>query len=58
MQMSVSTTSGRSRSTAAASASRLSVDSVITHRFGVEQFEEAFQVAASCESGKVILEWT
>ena len=36
----------------------LSVDSVITHRFGVDRFEMAFEVAASGDSGKVILEWT
>ncbi len=36
----------------------LNVDSVITHRFGVDRFDEAFEVAASGKSGKVILEWT
>jgi threonine 3-dehydrogenase len=31
---------------------------VITHRFHYSEFEKAFQVALSGESGKVILEWS
>jgi threonine 3-dehydrogenase len=37
--------------------SGLDVKPVITHRFPAERFEEAFAVAASGESGKVLLEW-
>ncbi|MEO8244612.1 MAG: L-threonine 3-dehydrogenase [bacterium] len=35
----------------------LDVRRVITHRFGVDQFEEAFQVMRSGASGKVVLDW-
>jgi threonine 3-dehydrogenase len=38
--------------------SGLDISPVITHRFGYVDFEEAFAVAASGESGKVILDWT
>jgi threonine 3-dehydrogenase len=38
--------------------SGLDISPVITHRFGYADFEEAFAVAASGESGKVILDWT
>ena len=31
---------------------------VITHRFSHRDFEEAFAVARSGESGKVVLDWT
>jgi threonine 3-dehydrogenase len=36
----------------------LDIAPVITHRFSHRNFEEAFAVAASGESGKVILDWT
>jgi threonine 3-dehydrogenase len=36
----------------------LDIAPVITHRFSHRDFEEAFAVAASGESGKVILDWT
>ena len=35
----------------------LDVKPVITHRFTWERYEEAFAVAASGESGKVLMEW-
>ena len=38
--------------------SGLDISPVITHRFRYDEFEEAFTVAASGESGKVILDWT
>jgi threonine 3-dehydrogenase len=38
--------------------SGLDVSAVLTHRFHVEDYEEAFQVAGSGKSGKVILDWT
>lgn len=38
--------------------SGLDVSSVITHRFHYTQFEEAFQIMRSGNSGKVILDWT
>jgi threonine 3-dehydrogenase len=37
--------------------SGLDISPVITHRFGYEEFEEAFEVMASGNSGKVILSW-
>ncbi len=37
--------------------SGLDVKPVITHRFPWDEFEEAFAVARSGESGKVLLEW-
>jgi threonine 3-dehydrogenase len=37
--------------------SGLDVKPVITHRFPWDEFEEAFAVAGSGESGKVLLEW-
>ena len=37
--------------------SGLDVKPVITHRFPWDEFEQAFAVAASGESGKVLLEW-
>ncbi|MGQ0849038.1 MAG: L-threonine 3-dehydrogenase [Actinomycetota bacterium] len=36
----------------------LDVSAVITHRFPASQFEEAFAVTASGQTGKVILEWS
>jgi len=38
--------------------SGLDIRPVITHRFSHRDFEEAFSVARSGESGKVILDWT
>jgi threonine 3-dehydrogenase len=38
--------------------SGLDIRPVITHRFSHREFEEAFAVARSGESGKVILDWT
>ena len=37
--------------------SGLDISAVITHRFPYSEFEEAFGVAASGESGKVLLDW-
>jgi threonine 3-dehydrogenase len=37
--------------------SGLDISPVITHRFPYSGFEEAFQVAASGDSGKVLLDW-
>jgi threonine 3-dehydrogenase len=37
--------------------SGLDLSPVITHRFGVSEYEEAFQVAGSEESGKVLIIW-
>jgi len=36
----------------------LDIGPVITHRFSYRDFEEAFAVAASGDSGKVVLDWT
>ncbi len=35
----------------------MDISPVITHRFAIEQFADAFAVTASGESGKVILDW-
>jgi threonine 3-dehydrogenase len=37
--------------------SGLDLSPVITHRFGVSEYEEAFTVAGSDESGKVLIIW-
>lgn len=37
--------------------SGLDVQPVITHRFPADRFDEAFEIAGSGESGKVLLEW-
>jgi threonine 3-dehydrogenase len=37
--------------------SGLDISQVITHRFPYSEFEEAFAIAASGESGKVLLDW-
>ena len=37
--------------------SGLDISPVITHRFGVEEYDTAFEVAASHESGKVLIRW-
>ena len=36
----------------------LDVRRVITHRFGVDRFEEGFAAMRSGQSGKVVLDWT
>ena len=38
--------------------SGLHMDSVITHHFPVDQYQEAFELMASGQSGKVILDWS
>ena len=38
--------------------SGLDLEPVITHRFTYRDFEEAFAVARSGQSGKVLLDWT
>ena len=37
--------------------SGLDISPVITHRFPYGDFEEAFAVAASGNSGKIVLDW-
>jgi len=37
--------------------SGLSIAPVITHRFQMEEFEKAFEIAGSGQAGKVILSW-
>jgi len=37
--------------------SGLNVKPVITHRFPLDRYEEAFEIMASGESGKVLLDW-
>jgi threonine 3-dehydrogenase len=37
--------------------SGLNIESIITHRFPLEDFEQAFQLMESGQSGKVILSW-
>ena len=37
--------------------SGLSLDAIITHRFPVDRYEEAFELMASGQSGKVVLSW-
>jgi threonine 3-dehydrogenase len=37
--------------------SNLDISGIITHRFHVDQYEEAFNVMRSGQSGKVLLEW-
>ncbi len=38
--------------------SGLNISSVITHRFHVDDYQNAFQIMASGQSGKVILDWS
>jgi threonine 3-dehydrogenase len=38
--------------------SGLDISPVITHRFAADEYEQAFAVAASGESGKVLLDWS
>jgi threonine 3-dehydrogenase len=35
----------------------LDISPIITHRFPIEDFEKGFEVMASGQSGKVILDW-
>lgn len=37
--------------------SGLDVEPIVTHRFSVDDFEEAFEIMASGNSGKIILDW-
>jgi threonine 3-dehydrogenase len=37
--------------------SGLDVTPVLTHRFGVEDYQEAFETMRSGKSGKVVLDW-
>ena len=37
--------------------SRLDVSEIITHRFGIDDFEQGFDAMRSGQSGKVILDW-
>ena len=37
--------------------SGLNIDPIITHRFPLENYEEAFQLMESGQSGKIILDW-
>ena len=37
--------------------SGLSIDPIITHHFGVNEFEKGFETMGSGKSGKVILDW-
>ena len=38
--------------------SRLDISAVITHRFAVDDYQQAFDIMRSGQSGKVILDWT
>lgn len=38
--------------------SGLDVTPIITHRFGAEDYEKAFEVVRSGDSGKVVIDWT
>jgi len=38
--------------------SGLDISPVITHRFAHSEFEQAFQLMRSGQSGKIILEWS
>jgi len=35
----------------------LDINPIITHRFGIENFQEAFEIMASGNAGKIILDW-
>lgn len=37
--------------------SGLDISPVITHRFPVDEYQRAFQIMASGQSGKVVLDW-
>ncbi|WP_196221506.1 L-threonine 3-dehydrogenase [Sansalvadorimonas verongulae] len=38
--------------------SGLNLDPIITHRYPVSKFEEAFEIMAGGKSGKIVLDWT
>jgi threonine 3-dehydrogenase len=38
--------------------SGLDVTAVLTHRFGVDEYQEAFETMRSGKSGKVVLDWS
>ncbi len=38
--------------------SDLNIDEIITHRFPIDEYQEAFDLMTSGQSGKVILDWT
>jgi len=38
--------------------SGLNIKPVITHRFNYSEYEKAFKIMSSGESGKIILDWT
>ena len=38
--------------------SGLDISSIITHRLPADEFEQAFEIVAAGECGKVILDWT
>jgi len=38
--------------------SGLNIDEIITHRFPIDEYQEAFDLMTSGQSGKVILDWT
>ena len=38
--------------------SGLDISSIVTHRYSVDDFEEAFEVVGSGECGKVVLDWS
>lgn len=38
--------------------SGLNLEPIITHRFPVSQYQEAFEIMASGKSGKIVLDWT
>jgi threonine 3-dehydrogenase len=37
--------------------SGLSIDSIITHQFSIDDYQEAFDLMESGQSGKIILSW-
>ncbi len=38
--------------------SGLDIEPLITHRFALEDYRDAFELMASGQSGKVVLEWS
>ena len=38
--------------------SALNIDEIITHRFPIDEYQEAFDLMTSGQSGKIILDWT
>ena len=38
--------------------SGLNIDAVITHRFDLADYQQAFELMESGQSGKIILEWS